>query len=64
MAKLQFPKSETNQYWDGREHDIQPLNLICLNETDYYYMTGYDNTFGFQMQTLLKRENAIFSKFH
>ena len=61
---------ETKIIAPDRIYDEVPLveynfyTIKCENETDYYYMTGYDNTFGFQMQTLLKRENAIFSKFH
>ena len=62
MAKIQFPTSETNPYWDGKEHNIIPLNLARINETDYYYMDGYDLDFGFNMMTLLRRTNSGFIK--
>lgn len=62
MIKVQFPKSEVNYYWDGKEHDITPINLANINDSEYYYMDGYDNTYKFEMMTLLKREQYGFNK--
>ena len=62
MAKIQFPKSDTNSYWDGKEHDIIPLNLVRINGSDYYYMDGYDISFGCSMMTLLRGTDSGFRK--
>lgn len=62
MARIQFPKSETNFYWDGKEHDITPHRLAQLNDSVYYYMEGYDNNFRIEMMTLLKKADIGFNK--
>lgn len=62
MIKVQFPKSQTNSYWDGKKHDIIPQNLVCLNDSEYYYMDGFDNSFGVSMMTLLRKSGNKFNK--
>ena len=62
MVKVQFPKSESNPYWDGQIHEINPMNLARMGETDYYYMDGFDFSFQFQMMTLLRKNGDKFDK--
>ena len=62
MAKIQFPTSDTNPYWDGKEHNVIPMNLARINESDYYYMDGYDIGFGLNMMTLLRGTGSGFKK--
>ena len=62
MVKVQFPESEDNFYWDGKVHMIEPHNLACIENSNYYYMDGYDYSFGFEMMTLLREENQKFTK--
>ena len=59
MAKIQFPTSDTNPYWDGKEHNVIPMNLARINESDYYYMDGYDIGFGLNMMTLLRPTSLL-----
>ncbi len=62
MVKVQFPESEDNQYWDGKIHMIEPHNLACIENSNYYYMDGFDCSYGFEMFTLLREENQKFKK--
>ena len=62
MLEIQFPLSSTNNYWDGKEHVIVPYTLVCINDSDYYYMDGFDKSFGFTMYTLLGKNGDKFSK--
>lgn len=62
MVKIQFPKSETNPYWDGEEHDLEPKNLACINDSDYYYLDGFDESFKCNMMTLLRKNGEEFKK--
>lgn len=62
MIKIQFPKSETNTYWDGKEHDIEPKNFAQINQSEYYYLDGLDKNFNQVMYTLLRKNETGFNK--
>ena len=62
QIRMLFPLSTNNDYWDGKLHVINPKTLATINDTNYYYMDGYDNSYNTEMMTLLMKKDDKFFK--
>lgn len=61
-VNITFPWSPSNSYWDGKVHVIDPKFLAQINDSAYYMMQGYDETFKTNMLTVLKKTKDGFAK--
>ncbi len=65
MTFMRFPADNTlkNKLFDGRAHRITPLAIYRINETDFYYMSYFDNEYNNLTYTILLKTPVGFSNY-
>lgn len=62
LINMKYPASEKNSYLDGKVHKIEPKELLRLNDSNYYMLRGFDNSYNVKMYTILRDVDGIFYK--
>ena len=60
---LKYPYERGSRTFDGRIHQIKPINLTQYPNTDLYLLEYYDETLHLSMVTILRRRNGVFFKY-